>query len=396
MEESMDGLFMAKKVMKRPSDLIGELDEQQEKKRAKKAARCVDDDYQIVKVDADEENDRERRKKLSVVRHTRWQTHLHSVTPDLFTQNIVAVSQLASYLYLDPTTVIQYCFYWLAEYNNREIQPHLLFNNLIHGVLTNLPYIEVSGHYGLKYKLDGRSSYCLLFHFAGSELHRVPHVHFIQRGASSDRENAPLLKGFAYLTNPTNKCFLNVSGSGMRAELQADNFVYNTVLEEFFEPSFIIMTCFLLAINYQAKSFLYKLVANKKVRRRVLDEITLELTQKRMDLILTSLAVLEEYVEAHSEDDIEADHVVTEGEQVKRRVKPYDGIDRDCIDINDANGHLKRSRLVYDLVTLIAIIRANIHDPDRMQQCVAQKWLEKANYCAREMAIRMQSIMDKL
>lgn len=395
MEEAT--LFMAKKAVKRPSDLIGELNEQHEKKRLKKAARRVDDDYQIVKVDAEEDNDRERRKKLSIVCRARWQTHLQSVAPDIFTQNIVAVSQLASYLYLDPTTVIQYCYYWLGEYNNREIPPHLLFNDLIRGVLTNLPYIEVSGHYGLKYKLDGRSSYCLLFHFAGSELHRVPHVHFTQRGtSSSDRENAALLKGFAYLTNPTNKCFLNVSGSGMRAELQADNFVYNTVLEEFFEPSFIIMTCFLLAINYQAKSFLYKLVSNKKVRRRVLDEINLELTQKRMDLILTSLTVLEEYVEAHSEDDIESDHIVIEGERVKRRVKQYDGIDRDCIDLNDATGHLKRSRLVYDLVTLIAIIKENIHDPSRMQQCVAQKWLEKANYCAKEMPIRMQSIIDKL
>lgn len=410
-----NGLFMPKKeksekTLKRPSELINELNskdaQQGDQKRIKKAPRNIDEEYHIVKVDTQEDNDRERRKKLCQQRQIRWNTHFQSVSLALFKQNIISISQLASYLYLDATTVIQYCFYWLGEYNNREIASHLLFNDLLRGILYNPPLIEVTGHYGLKYKLDGRSSYCLLLRFIGSDLHRIPHVHFTQRGTSSnpDRENAALLKGFAYITNPLNKCFLSVSGAGMKAELQADGFVYNTVMEEFFEPSFIIMTCILLALNYQGKSFLYNLMVGKKVSRRLVNEIDLEMTQKRIELIQTSLSVLEEYIEAHTEDDVaDSRKGEEEGDDEPRRVnrrvkKEEDGIAyvRDCIDINDERGHLKRSRLVYDLVSIVVAIKENVHDLNRMHQCVAQKWLEKSNYCAKQMSLRTQSMIDQL
>ena len=258
--------------------------------------------------------------------------------------------------------------------------PHLLFNDIIHGVLHNLPIIEVSGQYGLKYRLDSNASYSLLLRFIGSDLHRVPHVHFTQRGACSnpDRENAALLKGFSYLLNPRNKCFLNVYAPGMRAELQADNFIYNTVLEEFYEPSFIIMTCFMLALNYQGKSFLYNLMVGKKVSKRVVNEIDLEITLKRMDIIQTSLEVLQAYVDKNSDDNNDTEPL------------------KDCIDMNDTTGYIKRSRLVYDLVCLIVIIKQNIHNLDRMYQCVADKWLEKSNYCAKQMSIRTQAMIDQL
>lgn len=377
------GLFMKK--VKRPSELI---DDQKTKKKART------DDYSIVIVDNEQDIDRERRKQLSAQRTIRWNTHFQSIPINLFKQNILAVCQLASYLYLDATTVIQYCFYWLGEYNNREVPSHLLFNDIIHGILNNLPIIEVSGQYGLKYKLDSNSSYCLLLRFVGSDLHRVPHVHFTQRNASSnpDRENPALLKGFAYVTNPLNRCFLNVYAPGMRAELQADNFIYNTVLEEFFEPSFIVMTCFLLALNYQGKSFLYNLMVGKKVSRKIVNEIDLEITQKRMDIIQTSLLVLQEYVDKNSCDDSDEDDdsVRTKG-KVSTTVN-----ERDCIDPNDKMGYIKRSRLVYDMVTIIVIIKQNIHHLDRMYMAIAEKWLEKSNYCAKQMSIRTQRMIDQL
>ncbi len=390
-----EGLFMKK--VKRPSELIDEhdaIDEMKIKKKHKSEA------FNIVIVDTEQDIDRERRKQMTIQRSIRWNTHFQSIPVNLFKQNVIAVSQLASYLYLDATTVIQYCFYWLGEYNNREIASHLLFNNLIHGILHNLPILEVSGQYGLKYKLDSNSSYCLLLRFAGSDLHRVPHVHFTQRGASSnpDRENPALLKGFAYMINPLNKCFLNVYAPGMRAELQADNFIYNTILEEFFEPSFIIMTCFLLALNYQGKSFLYNLMVGKKVNKKVVRDIDFDMTQKRMDIIQTSLIVLQEFVDKNSVDDEDYREGIIEMNGVKKSKAKVVAVsqDRDCIDQNDKTGYNKRSRLVYDLVSLISIIRGNIHHLDRMYEAVALKWLEKSNYCAKEMSIRTQRMIDQL
>lgn len=372
--------------MKRPSQLMAELAE----KRTKKP-RTDDDVFKLVIVDSEEDTERDRRRRTNEQRTIRWNTHFQSISSTLFKQNVLAVCQLASYLYLDATTVIQYCFYWLGEYSNREIPPHLLFNDILHGVLYNLPILEVSGQYGLKYRLDSNDSYALLLRFVGSDLHRVPHVHFTRRNdfSNPDRENAAVLEGFAYMLNARNKCFLNVYAPGVRADLQADNFVYNTVLEEFFEPSFIILTCFLLALNYQAKSFLYNLMVGRRVSKKLVAEIDLELMQKRMEIIETSLSVIQTFVDRHTEEEVEGDETTSAGVDTRSVV-------RDCIDVNDKNGPLKRSRLVYDLACILVCVKENRHDLNRMRECIATKWHEKVAYCAKQMAIRTQSIIENL
>ena len=388
--EKQEGLFIPKRT-KRPSELIGELQRSEESKKRRQETSQGGDRVVIVKRVLD--NDRERRAQLSRARITRCNTLVQSIDDTLFKQNIVVAAQLAAYLYLDATTVIQYCFYWLGEYNNKEVPSDLLFNDLINGVLYHPPVLEIAGQYGLKYKLDNHSSYSLLLRFAGSELHRVPHVHFTQRGtvSSPDRENAPLLKGLAYVLNPRNRCFLNVSGPGMPADLQLDHFIYNTVLEEFYEPSFIILTCFMLTLNYQRKSFLYNIVAGKKVNKRVVTEIELELGQKRIDLIQTSLSVLEAYVDANLHN--------TEEDEESGRTKQSimtSSLVRDCIDPMDTDGTIKRTRLVYDLVALIVVMRQHRNDIEQLYASVAEQWLEKAKYCASEMATRMGSIIEHL
>lgn len=380
MEMKNDGLFMPKRT-KRPSELITELRLSESSHSTDESRSSSSGDSngrdRVVIVKRMIDNDKERRAHLSKDRITRWNTQMHSVDGALFKQNVIATAQLAAYLYLDATTVIQYCFYWLGEYNNPEVASHLLFNNMIDGLLRHLPILEIAGQYGLKYKLNGASDCALLLRFAGSDLHRVPHVHFTQKGTTCnpDRENAPLLRGLSYAVNPLNKCFLNVSGPGMHAELQADNFVYNTVLEEFYEPSFIILTCYMLTLNYQRKTFLYNLVSGKKLNKRVVAELQLELDMKCIDLIETSLIVLETYVNTNLETPT---------------------LTKDCIDVNDKNGTEKRARLVYDLVALIVVMREHKHDREKMYACVAEQWLEKAKYCASEMATRMTTILEHL
>lgn len=325
------------------------------------------------------DDDRERRKELATKSVIRAHTHFQSIPDYIFYTNIEAVAQLAAYLYLDADTVLQYTYYWLGEYGNNNIPREMLFNNMIEGILSYLPCIEIHGQYGLKYTSDRTDSYTMLLRFAGSELHSVPHAHFISRNnfSNPDRENASLLKGFAYIINPHNRCFMSTYTPGLRSEFAIDQFIYNTVLEEFFEPSFLVITCYMHNVRYINNQLAYNLFAGKQVTKKLFDQLQLQLTQKKMELVGKSIIVLEQFIEKHT----------TEGDIIA------DGC---CIDVNDEYVKEKMARLLYDLITLVLILKDNIHHIDTMQTKVDALWLEKSNYCAAQMGARAEKIFNKL
>ena len=359
------------KQARRPSELIQEITQ----KRPKQAATTSS----LIIVDTEEDNDRERRRQWDTERRTRVHTHFQSLPSTQFRGNVVTVCQLASLLYLDATTVVQSCFYWLGEYNNAKLPNEELFGDLVSGLLNTLPVVEIYGQYGLKYTQDMNASYCLSLRFAGTDLHRIPHAHYTKRDGCSnpDRENAALLKGFAYLTNPQNQCFLTSYVPGLRSELAVDNFVYNTVLEEFFEPSFLVLTCFMLNIRYIHNSFIYNLTAGKQVSKKMFNEIQLELAQKKLHLIKKQIHALSEFIDRHNDAKSATEATC-------------------CIDCNDGGYEVKMQRLLYDLVNIVVTVNRHCQHFETLQRKIDALWLEKANYCATEMARRTEHILNKL
>ena len=83
-----------------------------------------------------------------------------------------------------------------------------------------------------------------MLHFAGSELHRMPNEYFVQQ------RNQTLLEALRYIIDPLNECFLVRQAYGLRGEVEFDAFVYNRVLNYFYEPSFHILTSYMLYVNY--------------------------------------------------------------------------------------------------------------------------------------------------
>ena len=405
---SYNDMFM-KKNKRRPSELINEIESNKKQKNSLSSSpntiegdKITSSPYSqtIILVDNEQDNDRERRKTLTKENTNRVHKHLQSIPKHIFVNNIVSICQLGSYLYLDATTVIQCCYYWLGEYSNKKIPSHLKFNDIIDGILDNMIIIEVSGQYGLKYTRDNMASNSLLFRFIGSPLHRIPHVHFTFRDGFSnpDRENPPILKGFAYILNPINKCFLTAFAPGLHSEFFANNFIYNTILEEFFEPSFIIITCYYLALKNRDNLFIYDIFeGSKPVSKATVNHTRLEINQLIIHLIKTMLIPLDtfinefEYPFMNRNKDTMSQTEYNNTVQQKWLQSKYK-----CIDPYDNNLVPKLTRLYRDILELIIILRENIQNFDVLQKKLEEKWLEKSNYCAKEMAIRTTNILRKL
>jgi hypothetical protein len=109
------------------------------------------DEVMTVLVDIHEDNDRERLARRALEAGERINTRFIGLNRDVFFGNVVTACQLGALLYLDERTVLQYCFYWLGEYQNGELAPSLWFADLIDGLLSNLPALEITGQFGLKY-----------------------------------------------------------------------------------------------------------------------------------------------------------------------------------------------------------------------------------------------------
>ena len=385
----------------------------------------------IIIVNSEQDNDRERRRDMLKTTEMRLHTHFQSLEQHIFINNINVSCQLGSYLYLDATTILQYCYYWVGEYSNRTLTESEWFPDILDGILKNLPTIEISGQYGLKYTKDNNATYCNLFKFVGTDLHRIPHAHFIARKdfSISDRENAPVLKGFAYILNALNKCFLTTYAPGLKSEFLVDNFIYNTIMEEFFEPSFIILTCFMQLLQYINNSFLYNLCVNKTINKDDVEYIKLDLHQKKIDILLnTCIKPLENFISKHeylfkynrtetdpptntssslllensNEQEEEFSKIIDQEEKkidieksleekIEESINEYK-----CIDRNDINGMDKRIRLLNDLTFIVTSIKENFTNCYKIQKLIEDKWLDKSNYCSSQMSIRTKNILNHL
>lgn len=413
-----DGLFIERSRRKRPSERIDELNAEQgllsqapphvSQKRAKRCTggsqtRLPQYQQTIVLVENEQDRERDRRAYLTRDSSLRVNTHFQAVPDHIFVVNCVATSQLAAYLYLDAMTVSQCCFYWLAEYSNKKVPPHLLFNDCVEGLLSYLPVLEISSQYGLRFTQADQPVYCNRLRVVGSPLHQIPDAHFALRLENNDNinnhhhPNHALFKGLSYVTQPLNKCFMHVYTPGSRTEFQADHFLYNTVLEEFFEPSFMIISLYYHALDGTDQRLVSRLFSGHKVQRSLVEYAQKELALALMHRVHTMVQPLRRFLEQVT-PLVKHTFTLEVGEKEEEEEDQTDTNPplAACIDHADHNRMVKLRRLFIDLMRLANLLDDNRHDYAALQRELKTLYDEKADYCAGEMPVRMDNILAKL
>ena len=395
-------LFMPRR--KRPSDRIDELCPSPSLAECHEKKRRVEEQLPVYTqtvfmMDTEQDRDRERRLRVAQTHLKRVHTHFTTLPRHIFVGNVVAVGQLAAYLYLDSMTITQCCFYWLGEYNNKKVARHLLFNDIVEGILSHLPALEISSQFGLKYTQDTQTTHCKKLRFMGSPLHQIPDVHFdlrldIQQQQQQQQQpliyhpNHALLKGLAYVTYPLNQCFMAVYAPGSQAELALGTFMYNTVLEEFFEPSFVIIALYHFALEQREQRIIKRLFEGQTVSRALVRYTQLEVTQWMVARVKLMCLPLRQFIE-------QVTPIVSECGAGDDSYEHFPALAA-CIDRHDSARLVKLRRLYCDLVMLVNVLEENILNFTELQRQLHDLYVAKSDYCASEMAVRMQSVLERL
>ena len=156
-----------------------------------------------------------------------------------------AVSALwAINMYLEPVNVMYSVLYWLSQYVNYKLPESEWFNDYITGLMTQPVRFGLSSSQGIAH-IHGRfPKYTLLMHVAGTNLHKLPSEHFVQNDCLE------ILECLCYFLEPANHCFLTHNTFGLKGELELGTFQYNRILSYFYEPSFLIISSYLVYVHY--------------------------------------------------------------------------------------------------------------------------------------------------
>jgi hypothetical protein len=150
---------------------------------------------------------------------------------------------LAARLLLFPECVFNTTMYWLSQYSNylyieREEE---CFVDFIRGILQEKPSLRLTASEAIAHQSSDRLSYASLLQFIGTPCHAIPLEYFARQ-----HHDMTLFESLARLVTPTERCFISRHNSGLDGELSLSGFRYDYVLEHFYEPSFIILTAFVI------------------------------------------------------------------------------------------------------------------------------------------------------
>lgn len=159
-------------------------------------------------------------------------------------ENALVSAVWAIEMYMEPVNVMHTCMYWLSQYANYKVPESQWFNDLIEGLMYQPVRFSLSASQGFAHAESKHAKYVLLMHLAGSALHKIPDEYFIQRDCIE------VMECLAHFLVPTNKCFLTTNTFELKGEVTLATFQYNRVLSYFYEPSFLIITAYMLYVHY--------------------------------------------------------------------------------------------------------------------------------------------------
>lgn len=161
---------------------------------------------------------------------------------DTYKRQIYETCITAGQLLLFPENILNITLYWLSQYNNYLLvnKEEECFNDFITGLLLKKPKLTINVSEGLAHYRNDSMGLVSLIHFVGGASHDVPLEYFIYQN------QVTLIDSLSRLTQSSEKYFLRRNLSGLEGELSLSGFRYDHILEYFYEPSFIIITAYLL------------------------------------------------------------------------------------------------------------------------------------------------------
>lgn len=155
--------------------------------------------------------------------------------------NVLVTAFLSINLFLQPRNVYSTTLYWISQYVNykKSNQIHW-FTDHIYKLMKYPVNLNMTATRGVSDFHSKEVKYNLLLHTIGSNLHKIPNEYFIIQS------NESMLRAIVYLITPSNECFITNTHHGLKGELEVDSFVYNGIMDFFYEPSFFIITSYLL------------------------------------------------------------------------------------------------------------------------------------------------------
>lgn len=162
------------------------------------------------------------------------------VKKDIITNNLNYTIALGSHLFLHPVNVIVISNFILGSYCNDQGNNNSLkwFDEMITNILTNPVQFKISGYFGMATNYSKKEKAVLFIKLFGNTLSEVSLEQFL-------KYSIPRIHEFIqYLIRPENKCFLQINNEGLKGNFFFEFFQYNHLLNDLFEPSFIIITLY--------------------------------------------------------------------------------------------------------------------------------------------------------
>jgi hypothetical protein len=286
-----------------------------------------------------------------------------AISNDTMVSNIIVSSAFGINLYLEAPTVMRYCLYWLSQYSNSTIKQEFWFYEMITTLIDNPVGIELISDIGFPAITDTLLRYRYLFSFMGSDMNRVPTVIF------ESQKNDAFFYALSYFEDPDNKCFLEANNGGLRGEISLSRFNYNHILDHFFEPSFIIITCFAIAVPYLIHASIRNIIRPKKPQ-----------THKKKTYIQLKSELYHQFVPTI---DKMIQSVAMNGDAFR------------CL--NKANPFYESNllRFKHDLIRLKTIMEGFINDVYKTKEELLQLWSEKATFCSLLKKERLEYVINK-
>lgn len=227
-------------------------------------------------------------------------------------------------MYMEPENVMHCCMYWIAQYANYKEPESQWFNDLIRGVMYQPIRLSMSANQGIAHTESKQYKYTLLMHVAGSSLHKIPDEYFIHRDCLQ------LMECHEHFLTPANKCFLTTNTFELNGEVNLATFQYNRVLSYFYEPSFFIITAYMLYVHYLASLAPHGVAAPSASFLPIIKTIMRPIKHKHVawDMLLSMDRANSNYVE-------------------KRRV-----FEQDLEELHQALNHLEMDRIKDELAAL--------------------------------------------
>lgn len=160
-------------------------------------------------------------------------------------ENVTVTCYLAMSLYMHSKYVLATALYWVSQYVNYSKRSELAwFTDHIERLLREPATLALTSSSSLANHHSNHLKHTVLLRFAGSELHAVTNEYFLAL------QNQLLTECLLHLVQPENAAFMVYRHHGLKAELELDCFLYDRVLNYFYEPGFFVLSSYYWYLRY--------------------------------------------------------------------------------------------------------------------------------------------------